>query len=259
MTHEKKEKILNLIAKLKALASNNPNEEEAALAGARMQQLIDRYKIEQAELFDIGEDDEPETGCDEFYTEEGKRFSRWKLDLGYRLAEFNNCRAVRSQGHYTWDAESGCRVLHPAKMEIVGTKENIAACKYVFMYLFREIERLSAIALEKYNRLTGTKGGKSFANAFKAGAVTTIIKRLKEQKERTKVEAGTAMVLFDKEAAAARDWMDKNMNTSKSNCATQVTSGAGYAAGKKAGGRVHLGGGNSGSLGAGQKSLPRGR
>lgn len=257
MTQEKKEKILALIAKLKALATNNPSQEEAALAGARMQQLIDRYKIAQAELLDVDSDGEPETDQHEFYSEEGKRFARWRLNLAFELARANNCKGVSQAGSYRWDAMTGTRILYPAKMFIIGTEENVAACRYVFQYLCREIERLSGIALREYNRTAYRKGGKAFGNAFRAGAVDSIIRRLREQKKRSRQEAGTALVLFDREAQAAQDWVRDNMKTYKVNTSMRATDADGYRAGRDAGKRLNLGGSDNGSIGPGRKSLPR--
>lgn len=255
---DKKEKIINLIAKLKALATNNPNQEEAALAGARMQELIDRYKIAQAELMDLdSEEAESETDCHDFYSESGQRFSRWKMNLAFALARFNNCRGVSRQGGRYWDPKTASAKVKSASMVIVGTEENVAACRYVFSYLCGEIDRLAEKALVEYNRVMLRKGGKSFSNAFRAGAVDVVIRRLREQKKRIKQEAGTALVLFDREAKSAADWMRENMKTKPIDCSMTATDVDGYHAGKEAGKGLHLGGNESPKLGAGQKSLPR--
>lgn len=255
MTQDKKEKILSLISKLKSLATNNPDQEEAALAGARMQELIDRYKIAQAELLLGPNNDGPETDCFSYYSEEGKRFARWRLNLAYSVADANNCEAVRSHGYHTWDDTTGTKVLHPAKMLIVGTEESVLACRYVFAYLCREVDRLAVDALRKFNLRTGYKGGKAYSNAFRAGAVDAIRKRLKEQKGRIREEVGSALVLFDRETKAAQDWVNANLNTQRARCPMTATDAVGYSAGRRAGKGIRLGDAVGKSLSQPRKEL----
>jgi hypothetical protein len=253
MTPEKKEKIFRLITSLKALSVNNLDEEEAALAAARMQGLIDKYKISEAEL-NVDDDDEVEVDCHSFYEEGGNRFVRWRLQLAVSLAHNNNCRVVKTQGSKS--KRTGKVIV--AQVQIIGTEGNVATCKYVFMYLCNEIERLSKEALVKYNRANPhEKGGKGFSVSFKVGAVMSISKRLREQRRETVAENETAMVLFDKENRAVDDWMKENLNLPRTCSPMTASSRAGYSAGQAAGKNLTIGPNSGKAVTSGPKALPR--
>lgn len=251
MTSEKRTKIVDLIAKLKRLSVDNPNKEEAALAAARMQELATKYKIEQAEIIDA-EKEKLEIDQHEFYTESGPRFSRWKLAIAYRLAQINGCAAIRDQGvKYKWSDK-----VRPAKVIIVGTEEAVQIVKYMFAYIVREIERLSQIALKKYNEELGQfgKGGKSYANAFKVGAADAVVSRLNKQRWDIVKHNENALAVIDKEYNESSEWMKRNFAIKKAPCTTRATSHEGYSDGRDAGSKIGLGGGKG--LQRGPKALP---
>jgi hypothetical protein len=251
MTSEKRTKIIELIAKLKRLSVDNPNKEEAALAAARMQELATKYKIEQAEILDA-EEDKLEINQHEFYTEKGIRFSRWKLAIAYRLAKINGCAAIRSQGY----EYKNIKVKEPAKVIIVGTEEAVQIVKYMFAYIVREIERLSKIALNKYNEELGKfgKGGKSYANAFKVGAGDAVVSRLNKQRWNIVKHNETALAVIDKEYNESAEWMRRHFTIKKAPCSVRATSHEGYSDGRNAGSKIGLGGGKG--LQRGPKALP---
>jgi hypothetical protein len=253
MTSEKRTKIVELIAKLKRLSVDNPNKEEAALAAARMQELATKYKIEQAEILDA-EEDKLEINQHEFYTEKGIRFSRWKLTIAYRLAKINGCAAIRSQGY----EYKNIKVKELAKVIIVGTEEAVQIVKYMFAYIVREIERLSQIALKKYNEELGQfgKGGKSYANAFKVGAADAVVSRLNNQRWNIIKHNENALAVIDKEYNESVEWMERNFAIKKAPCSVRATSHEGYSDGRNAGSKIGLGGGKG--LQRGPKALTSG-
>lgn len=253
MTEEKHTKIVELVTKLKKLSVNNSNKEEAALAAQRMQELATKYKISQAEILEA-EEDKPEINQHEFYTEKGPRFTRWKLQLAYRLAQINGCAAIRSQGYKY--KHSGR--IDPAKMIIVGTVESVQIVTYMFAYIVKEIERLSKKALVKYNLELGQygKGGKSYANAFKVGAADMVIRRLNEQRSDIVQENENALVVIDREYNQSLTWLENQFAVKRSNCSPRASNADGYYDGLDAGKNIGLGGGKQ--LTRGPKALPGG-
>jgi len=241
-----RDKAISLISKLKALSTNNSSPEEAALAASRIQHLVDLYKIAQVEFTIEGEDPIESYDC---YCENGVNLTKWKILLCNIIAQHNGCRIVWRGGIKLGN------FIEPALVSIIGTESNVKTARYIFGYLSREIERLSAKALENRNRAWGVKGGKSWSNSFKVGAVDMICYRLNRQREDIKAESSTAMVLFVSESYAVEEWLRKNMNVRKAKTTATARNMAGYKEGVRAGGDLDLGIERT-ELGEGPKLLP---
>lgn len=194
-------------AKLLRLAqSDNPN--EAALAAARAQEIIDRYKLNAAALASEAEGTTAEEAEeirnyeDDPLSYESRKVT-WKIVLAMALAEANQCMA------YT----------HGADICIIGRPSDVAIVRPFFTHLTGEIDRLT----EKH-----CKGnGQTYRNNFRLGAVDTIGRRLKAAQaatvEAVKAEAlqsggESALVLVESSLAILKErrvavdtWSKQNM------------------------------------------------
>ena len=219
-----REKTLDLLVKLKAMAdeSQSGSPEEAAIAAARMQELMFKHKISMAEL-SAAEDEEPIGVVDVLEQEGGHDVVSWKLDLLDGISRSNFCRviyrtATRKRTEWVWkDAGIACELSPkaPGKMEVFGRKSDVDTVVYLYLYLCKEIARLAREGVEGWNDLAvqnyrqqvseiGIRIGRGevsarrafvligqldkpskrrWLNAFRSGAVHTICERLRQQRK----------------------------------------------------------------------------
>lgn len=249
MTHD--EAISKAVRLLKLAQSDNPH--EAALAAAKAQEIIDRYK-----LTGISQDSEIPGGAKAAPEEEirgfedpldagAERLSRWKVTLASTLARANQARIYTSG----------------SAIKIVGRPSDVETIRYLYQYLVNEIERLTKVH---------AKGnGKTWANNFRYGIVDEIGEKLKgqrknlarEMEDQAFMQSGAALVRLDnalakleKQGEDVQEWMDKNMRLHKTYARSRSDFGA-REAGRQAGRSIQLGGGKG--LGAGARRLGSGK
>ena len=157
-------KILERIRKLMAL-SKSANIHEAATAAAMSQRLMQEHKLTEADVSN------EEGGTKEWHEIPlgAKGFmSVWRFKLVTSVSRAFFCEAV------------GLRVGKRRKVRMVGRKEDAALAVYMFGYLETEIERL--VRQETRDPMLivelGEVGLRSYANAFRYGAVLAISERL---------------------------------------------------------------------------------
>jgi hypothetical protein len=184
---------------------------EAAIAAARAQEIIDRFKLNLADAeSDRAAPVRSEEPIQDFAHDplnpRDTQLARWKGWLACCIAELNQCKAYVTQG----------------RLALIGRASDVQVARYLFTWLSGEIERLAA------GHCRGC--GVSYWNNFRLGATETVIKRLKEQQQHTldavRLEAGavssSALALVNRNAALivkrARDveeWAARNMNLRK--------------------------------------------
>ncbi len=239
-----KDKIVGLISKLKKLSENNSNVEEASSAAARMQELIEKYNIAEAEL-DFSDQDTPEDFTnEEFYQEKGKNIIRWKLSLASTLARLNNCKMVFQRGRKIYPTGKTIN----GKTIIYGRPSKVAIVRYMFQYLVREIERLCKEAVrDGYGR------GKSYTNAFKVGAVEVIALRLHAMQNEIRQDCSEkALVKFDQDKNALLNYI-RQFRFRREDMSSNVSSRRGLNDGRIAGNSINLNTGKE--MGPGCKAL----
>lgn len=134
-----KEQIITKVAHLLKLAEGSSNPNEAAVAAAHAQRLMDEYRISEAEVADTeAQPDEPicQHG-DPMFTSASSRMPTWLSYLANTVARANDCRIYRSYRRRK-------RVIM-----IVGRKSDVQVTHYLFAYCRRETERLAEQAGEK--------------------------------------------------------------------------------------------------------------
>ena len=241
------EKIANL---LRLAKSDNVN--EAAMAAARAQRLMDKYKIEVALESLADDDDFPDEdiiNCQD-PIERLKQRCMWKTLLADSIGTANQCN-VYTQG---------------GDIKIVGRPGDINVVRYLYAYLVREVNRLCD---------RDCKGcGRTFRNNFRLGAHSALKKKLSQQKEDTIAEVrqrvthsafylgvpdSSALVRVDQALAKieqrGRDvetWMRKNMRMGTASASRSNYNRDAYQAGQRAGGSIQITRAR-GSLGSGKQ------
>jgi hypothetical protein len=161
MTHE--EAMDRVIKLLKLAKSDNPH--EAALAAAKAQDIIDRYKLDVSSASaESSEADRPKEAIQKFadplYV--GSKASTWRIRLASALADANACRIY----------------LQGGDIRLIGRPSDASALRYLFAYLCRETDKLTD---------RDAKGnGKTWVNNFRLGVIDTISRKLRESQRATR-------------------------------------------------------------------------
>ncbi len=210
MTHEE---AVSKVAKLLRLAqSDNPN--EAALAAARAQEIMDRYKLEGITAdFDAGGKAEPDEPININEPLDPVQNSTWSQRLAVALASANQCRIYIGLA-----AVNGTFARRPF---IVGRPSDVEAVRYLYNWLKAEVNRLAA------------RDGRGFSaiwkNNFRLGAVDTITRKIRESqaamRQAMKAEAvadtknpnalmrvETGLARLEKRSADLDKWIAANMH-----------------------------------------------
>lgn len=226
MKDEISESVVGRIRKLQRLTRSN-NEHEAALAAAKMQELLFAYNLSVDALRDPSE-----------YVEEERRIGGriWARRLMISLCKNNFCKPLLGG----W----------AGIIFVIGRRDNVAAVNAMFLYLVGEINRIATMSYAAYRTTTPwPEDARSWSQGFRNGAVSAIDARLQTQRQDdiAKIEAsvvgtetGTAIIrrldleLVDE--VARRHPVLGAARASRS----YVRSIAGYQAGQAAGGRMAL-------------------
>ncbi|MBW2672384.1 MAG: DUF2786 domain-containing protein [Deltaproteobacteria bacterium] len=169
--------ILDKIAKLLALSvGKGATVHEAAAAAAAAAGLMEKHRIEQAEVDQLRDGQNGNSLRDADPLDVIGKPVLWKLTLGAELAKLNYCRlvALSVMGH------------GKARLILIGHRQDVAVVRQLYTYLRREIERLAraAVAAQRrvragWSRVEATQWGTS----FRIGAVLEIVLRLRRAKE----------------------------------------------------------------------------
>lgn len=201
-----REEIREKIAKLLALASNNPSEEEAQVAAAKAQELAARYQIE----IEVGEGDRECGWVEEIVRE---RLSTWRAQLLGSLARLNGAWTVK---------HSGRGVI------LTGERGSVE----IVLALYRGVEaQVEALAKRRAKGL-----GKRFANAYRLGLVDSLRERMETgtRAAREGSEEG-ALVRLDQRTDLARErYLEAHGGRVRAARAMRVDSG-GFEAGRRDG------------------------
>jgi hypothetical protein len=249
------EEVVQKVAKLLRLAtSDNPN--EAALAAAKAQELMDRYEISKSMLEEGEQEKESDEPIVNFAEkgdplEEGGKSEQWKNALGMIVAKFNGCRVY---------VEHAAR--YSKKLQIVGRPSDVQAVRYLYEYLKNEVVRLC--------RRDGKGCGKTWQTQFKLGVIDTIRTKLEEGRKATfaslRQEHGsnsTALVRVEKAIAKVEakgmdvdQWMKRSLRLKTIKFSSRQDFSA-REHGRVAGKEITINGAR-GAIGAGHKMIGSG-
>jgi len=219
--------VIDKVKKLLAL-SKSSNANEAAAAAAAANKLIDQYRLAEAELEtsdDLCEDIMEDT--DSFY--ESGRLTQWKSSLACQLAKHYGCAIYNNKSY------------RKNSYKLVGRKSDIEVVRYMFTWLFLEVDRLSDSASKGSGR--DRSAGKIFSNSFCSGAVVGISSKLESSRKEVAQSASSgAIIRLDQRLEEAKNFMNGNHRLKRSNSfgSSRFDSNA-YEAGKVSGQNIHLG------------------
>lgn len=182
--NEQNDTIIRKIQKLLALANNNPNEQEAASATARVQQLLADYNLELAMVTEARVAGATTATSEAEEKREKTRISRsaqykWQRKLWKTIAESNFC--------FYWVAEvfegkrgtkSTTSKVRVKRHMVLGRESNVMSVRILGEYLEDTIERM--LPFPNSERLSRS------ANSWKEGAVDRLCSRIVAKTEEIK-------------------------------------------------------------------------
>jgi hypothetical protein len=240
-----REQIMSQINKLLALGESD-NENEAASAIAMAQSLMDRHKIEAAQLSEADQS-EPEEEVMDWEDPLDKTWDHWRRNLAGAIARANGC--------FIFIATQADRSITHTK--IIGRATNVSTVRYLFGYCKNEIDRLSA-------RKRGN--GRGWKNNYRLGCVDAIETAIKLEQDalRSEMRAGAgselmvinnAIAKVDNECKEVRAWADRKYNFGKGSRSTAARNAGARAQGRTDGKGIYPGGGGSKKLGGGVRRI----
>lgn len=267
-----REEAVKKVQKLFALASDRgATEHEAANAAAHAQRLMLRFGIEQREV-----ENRVEAGPDVETVAEFKtnRKPVWKATLFSNVAWAFGCRGVCQHNGY-WENEGVYQrgknkgklrvtfVTTSYTFELIGREHERAVARLTYEYLVGAVERIGKQAL-KERQAEGGYGAlynpKTWASSWRFGCVSSLSKRLREQRQAQErqglaAEAGeggavTALVVTDyfKKRAKENQLLYSKMYKKEENVVEKMApsragrslSGDGYQTGWRDGDKISL-------------------
>jgi hypothetical protein len=165
-----KEKIIDTITKLRNLATDNANPEEAANAAALMQDMLFKHNLTEFDLRDeLGKTPEYEKEIIDLGVS-SPQSKQWKAYLMHILAMNNFCKLINNTNN--------------AEVWLIGQEDNRMVVKYIYDYLSKDLIKMGKLAAKEAKkdvslyRFNSTLWKKSFFS----GANNAINTRLREQK-----------------------------------------------------------------------------
>ena len=191
--------------------AKSSNQAEAALAAAKAQEIIDKYKLDVTGLdYDKQEDARDKEQIKDFgndpLADVDRSITKWKAVLASAIARQNQCKIYLS--HF------GDR---QKRVNIIGRPSDVATVRYLFGFLQNEVIRL---------RDENTVGqSATFKYQYCDGVVDTIQTKLHEQHMETVkaakaehasnslalVRVNTALAKQEQRAAQVEKWVEDNM------------------------------------------------
>jgi len=164
--------VIDKIKKLLALA-DSCNEHEAALAAAHAQRLLASHNLAMADIIAAVRPDK----ADRVETNVARSLPKWIRHLSAGVSSAFDCQAIH----------------HPTagKMTFIGVGADVQVAAYTFTYLERTVRKLCTGYL-KQQAGTAIVGRQRelIRQSYYLGAVSTISRQLRDQKEQTPVTPG---------------------------------------------------------------------
>jgi len=208
--------IVEKVRKLLALATGNPNPNEAANAAAKAQELINAYRLDMADL-GRADGDACEEASDPLYR--GKVKVTWIGNLAGVVARANGC-------HVFW-GEGG-------EIKIVGKRTNVELCRYLHAFVRGEIDRYAVQAV----KARASVPDRAWVTSFKLAAVQAVGDRLREV-EKTP-DGSQALVLVKRDSEEAEAFAKSSYKLAKGHAPSRRMDRDAQREGYAAGSRVNL-------------------
>ncbi|CAI1056851.1 DUF2786 domain-containing protein [Serratia entomophila] len=161
MSHSQRQvRLVKLVRKLLELARSNSNANEAGLALARAQKLMEKYGISELEASLSSIQTAPSQGAP---SEAKQKLPEWMSGLAWAIARAFGCRL-----YFSWrDTPSGQR----RNVTFYGFSERPAVAAYAFDVLSRQLKDATADYLKTQNKRLKMSTRRARAEQFRAGWV----------------------------------------------------------------------------------------
>lgn len=246
------ESILIRIKKLLALSQKNSNENEAANAAAKAQELLIRYNLSEESLGEVSTIRE-EKFVREFYTKHRKRSTeqRWKVLLAFSVAKGNLCKVL----HY-----------HDKSLGWFGKPSNIEIAQFMFETLCYDLEFIAEKRWKQILELRNLQNqypqfsvftdptltyvhGKSWKASFYRGAVEVITQRLNAGLTDLRAEPSINALITTNDSAL-KMFVNSLVGKTRTYNSGTISVFSGYDAGRKAGAEIQFKRGVNGAGGS---------
>lgn len=230
------DRVLELIRKCLTLAGDKAaTPAEAASAAARAQELLDRHNLDLAQIEAHGARARFEEAV--FDDVPGALWRQWLIN---GVAKTSHCRAI---------------ILSTGKIAVVGERHNVEVVRYLYVFLSREIDRLTDAAWSDEHAAGAARWRlRAFKNSFRKGAVSAIVERLKER-ERARTATPQAQGLVRVEGAALDRYFAEHHPKVRTGPRSTTIAPAAFGAGLATGRRVALNDAVARGQGAGRLAL----
>ena len=244
------EEAITKVQKLLRLATSS-NVNEAALAAAKAQEIMDAYEIQEAVLAtstgpenpDSEEDKDPFIDYGRMGDALDPTNTVWRTSLACGLAEVNICKIYTSSGR---------------GIQIIGRPKNVQTIRYMYGFIIHQINKLA----DEHKGFSRT-----WKNNFRLGAVHTINARLKEQKKATQttwvqdnkhlpaVVVNKTLARLQQNKVDLANWVQQNTRLRPGYRRHMRNDPTAYQYGIRAGHSVNLGGGARAAIGITRKAV----
>lgn len=257
--------ILDKIQKLKSL-SQSANVHEASLAAGRVAELMQRYKIEEADI---------EAKEDRENNREKEKVSEYDL-MGNDDKEI---KFERKKSHWKMLIASGCAAAchcstfwREANIRFIGRKSDVDSARYLYGLISPQVERLAQIAYnEKFvisvfldgfdpiDQDSTITNRKSWTHAFKIGCARTIKNRMVAEVRRAHKDLviynpnSQALMVINNKLDKVREF--ESLLGLKKGPKVKVRYNEAYFEGREKGKDINLGSKAKGALGEGKRQM----
>jgi Protein of unknown function (DUF2786) len=222
------ESIAELIrALLSKTVARGATPEEAASAAAKAQELLNKYNLDMAAVERETGRQRDDYGRFDFASGIAKADLQWASELLAGVARNNFCYPILMN-----DGQTDTFVL-------VGRPENVEVAEYMLRYLITEILRLRRDAWRTQGKYSG-EHQPQWRKHFGLGAVRTINRMLREQRERDRQSTPGTMALITQSDAELLAAKDRLFGETRSRRASRVGVTSGYMTGQREGAKVQM-------------------
>lgn len=247
LTPEEQQKLLNKLAKLKALAEcKTGNVNETATAAATMTRLMLEYQIELASLGVV----EEEAGFSEvplFAAPRATGLPIWQSSLLNGLAEAHHCGFYADSQTVAYDYFTGRRITEKQYF-LVGSAQDIEQVQRLYHFCLSEIERLCCLWKPRGARVADK-------NDFRLGASRGIVTKVRSELDTVIAEQeachSAALAVFQAKLQRISEHF-KRIGVRTTTRSYRSPGASAYQAGYKAGSSLDLTGRSRAALGSGR-------
>lgn len=247
------EKLIGKIRKLILLSKHNENENEAALAAAKAQELLIMHNLSIAEIELASSEPEEQVDVKEYDTKkEGRKTEdKWKIMLAFSVSKANLCKTVHHSGYRSYLSWIG----KPSNVEVaiymfetlVNDIEFFADRKWRHILRLRELEQDYGMELFTDHNLRRIHG-RAWKNAFYDGAVFAISSRLQQGKDELRQNENVSALILHNDDAINK-FIEERWNNLRS-YKYSASYGPGYGEGVATGNKIQFKRGINGAGGS---------